>query len=274
MSKVTGKSLRRALEAAGRHAGSCPQFAGLLAALEPCAAPLQLGLQRAESRAARCAAPPLLAPLIRLALTPAPLPCRRGAARGHRRCVQGARMPSARLSPSSLAGGGAARSCSLRRRSSAPEGPWKGAQAAAAASVADRRRAAAWLLVLPAGVLGGAKEKQRKFMETVELQIGLKNYDPQKDKRFSGSVKLPYCPRPNMKVRRRCRWCRGCCRCCCRGCLAGPQLCRSSAAWRPCPQPQAWPAGGVPGSRCRPPRAHCAPVTVNPNHTPAGVRAG
>lgn len=50
-------------------------------------------------------------------------------------------------------------------------------------------------------MLGGAKEKQRKFTETVELQIGLKNYDPQKDKRFSGSVKLPYCPRPNMKVR-------------------------------------------------------------------------
>jgi large subunit ribosomal protein L10Ae len=35
----------------------------------------------------------------------------------------------------------------------------------------------------------------------VELQIGLKNYDPQKDKRFSGSVKLPYCPRPSMKLR-------------------------------------------------------------------------
>jgi large subunit ribosomal protein L10Ae len=37
-------------------------------------------------------------------------------------------------------------------------------------------------------------------METIELQIGLKNYDPQKDKRFSGSVKLPYIPRPRMKV--------------------------------------------------------------------------
>lgn len=49
-------------------------------------------------------------------------------------------------------------------------------------------------------MLTGAQEKQRKFTETVELQIGLKNYDPQKDKRFSGSVKLPYCPRPNMKV--------------------------------------------------------------------------
>ncbi|KAK9755898.1 hypothetical protein RND81_01G058100 [Saponaria officinalis] len=45
-----------------------------------------------------------------------------------------------------------------------------------------------------------AKEKNRKFVETVELQIGLKNYDPQKDKRFSGSVKLPHIPRPKMKV--------------------------------------------------------------------------
>ena len=32
------------------------------------------------------------------------------------------------------------------------------------------------------------------------LQVGLKNYDPQKDKRFSGTVKLPYMPRPNFKV--------------------------------------------------------------------------
>ena len=51
-----------------------------------------------------------------------------------------------------------------------------------------------------AGVLEGSKSKARKFTETVELQIGLKNYDPQKDKRFSGSVKLPYCPRPHLKV--------------------------------------------------------------------------
>lgn len=43
-------------------------------------------------------------------------------------------------------------------------------------------------------------EKKRKFRETVELQIGLKQYDPQKDKRFSGSVKLPRIPRPNMTV--------------------------------------------------------------------------
>ncbi|PHU29712.1 60S ribosomal protein L10a [Capsicum chinense] len=45
-----------------------------------------------------------------------------------------------------------------------------------------------------------ANEKKRKFTETIELQIGLKNYDPQKDKRFSGSVKLPHIPRPKMKI--------------------------------------------------------------------------
>eukprot|EP00296_Roombia_truncata_P008389 JP446869.1.p1 GENE.JP446869.1~~JP446869.1.p1 ORF type:complete len:218 (+),score=122.86 JP446869.1:30-683(+) len=42
--------------------------------------------------------------------------------------------------------------------------------------------------------------KKRGFTETVELQIGLKNYDPQKDKRFSGSVKLPSMPRPKMSI--------------------------------------------------------------------------
>mmetsp|Transcript_67437 Transcript_67437/g.195296 ORF Transcript_67437/g.195296 Transcript_67437/m.195296 type:complete len:218 (-) Transcript_67437:74-727(-) len=51
-----------------------------------------------------------------------------------------------------------------------------------------------------ATVIEGAKEKPRKFMETVELQIGLKDYDTQRDKRFAGSVKLPYVPRPRMKV--------------------------------------------------------------------------
>jgi len=38
-------------------------------------------------------------------------------------------------------------------------------------------------------VLTASKDKKRKFNETVDLQIGLKNYDPQKDKRFSGTVK-------------------------------------------------------------------------------------
>lgn len=49
-------------------------------------------------------------------------------------------------------------------------------------------------------MLEGSKAKPRKFTETIELQIGLKNYDPQKDKRFSGTVRLPYIPRPGMKV--------------------------------------------------------------------------
>eukprot|EP01108_Squamamoeba_japonica_P008039 TRINITY_DN69_c0_g1_i1.p1 TRINITY_DN69_c0_g1~~TRINITY_DN69_c0_g1_i1.p1 ORF type:complete len:218 (-),score=102.32 TRINITY_DN69_c0_g1_i1:166-819(-) len=40
-------------------------------------------------------------------------------------------------------------------------------------------------------ILEQAKTKQRKFTETIELQIGLKNYDPQKDKRFTGSIRLP-----------------------------------------------------------------------------------
>lgn len=49
-------------------------------------------------------------------------------------------------------------------------------------------------------LLAGSEEKPRKFTETVELQIGLKNYDPQRDKRFSGTVRLPNVPRPQMKL--------------------------------------------------------------------------
>ncbi|TIA72552.1 hypothetical protein E3P92_02208 [Wallemia ichthyophaga] len=43
-------------------------------------------------------------------------------------------------------------------------------------------------------------ENKRNFVETVELQIGLKNYDPQRDKRFSGTIKLPHVPRPRMAL--------------------------------------------------------------------------
>ena len=62
-------------------------------------------------------------------------------------------------------------------------------------------------------------EKKRNFTETIELQIGLKNYDPQRypsshfyvfffqnsdstcsDKRFSGQIKLPTIPRPQMTI--------------------------------------------------------------------------
>jgi len=49
-------------------------------------------------------------------------------------------------------------------------------------------------------VIEKSKEKGRKFTETIELQIGLKNYDPQKDKRFNGTVKLPTIPRPKLKL--------------------------------------------------------------------------
>ncbi|KAA8911975.1 hypothetical protein TRICI_003661 [Trichomonascus ciferrii] len=58
-----------------------------------------------------------------------------------------------------------------------------------------------------AGVRGNVQEllkaseaKKRNFLETIELQVGLKNYDPQRDKRFSGTVKLPHVPRPNMTI--------------------------------------------------------------------------
>jgi len=49
-------------------------------------------------------------------------------------------------------------------------------------------------------IIKDSKEKKRGFTETLELQIGLKNYDPQKDKRFSGSVKLPNPTKASFKV--------------------------------------------------------------------------
>merc|ERR1712010_266378 len=49
-----------------------------------------------------------------------------------------------------------------------------------------------------AQILAYSQEKQRKFVETIELQIVLKNYDTQKDKRFAGSIKLPNLPRPRL----------------------------------------------------------------------------
>jgi large subunit ribosomal protein L10Ae len=42
--------------------------------------------------------------------------------------------------------------------------------------------------------------KKREFLETIELQISLKNYDPVKDKRFSGNWRLPVPPRPAYSV--------------------------------------------------------------------------
>jgi len=42
--------------------------------------------------------------------------------------------------------------------------------------------------------------KKRNFTETIDMQVSLKNYDPQKEKRFSGTFKLPNTPRPNLKI--------------------------------------------------------------------------
>lgn len=50
------------------------------------------------------------------------------------------------------------------------------------------------------GIKEASAKKKRKFLETIELQIGLKNYDPNKDKRFSGTVRLNSNPRPKFKV--------------------------------------------------------------------------
>jgi len=49
-------------------------------------------------------------------------------------------------------------------------------------------------------VLKHAHDNKKSWVETIELQIGLKNYDPQKDKRFSGIIKLPFVPRDKFKV--------------------------------------------------------------------------
>jgi len=51
-----------------------------------------------------------------------------------------------------------------------------------------------------AEMLDESKSNNRKFTETIELQVALKNYDPTKDKRFSGTLRLPQAPKPNFNV--------------------------------------------------------------------------
>ena len=51
-----------------------------------------------------------------------------------------------------------------------------------------------------AAVLKQSTEKKRGFLETIELQIALKNFDPTKDKRFSGVVRLPIAPKNKFSV--------------------------------------------------------------------------
>lgn len=57
-------------------------------------------------------------------------------------------------------------------------------------------------MVIPRGKNKGnaLKAKKRNFVETIDLQVGLKDYDTQRDKRFAGTVKLPFVPRPRLKV--------------------------------------------------------------------------
>ena len=45
-------------------------------------------------------------------------------------------------------------------------------------------------------VLHGNQRKGHKFLERAELQISLKNYSPQKDKHFLGTVRLRSIPCP------------------------------------------------------------------------------
>jgi large subunit ribosomal protein L10Ae len=49
-------------------------------------------------------------------------------------------------------------------------------------------------------ILDHSNKKKRNFLESLELQIGLKNYDPKKDKRFSGSISVPHTPKEKKKV--------------------------------------------------------------------------
>lgn len=43
------------------------------------------------------------------------------------------------------------------------------------------------------------ERKKRKFVEAVELQIGIRDYDP--DKRFNGSIRLPNIAHQKIKVK-------------------------------------------------------------------------
>ena len=51
-----------------------------------------------------------------------------------------------------------------------------------------------------AGSLAREPAQAQKVLETVELQISLKSYDLQKDKPFSGTIRLKSTPRPKFSV--------------------------------------------------------------------------
>lgn len=51
-----------------------------------------------------------------------------------------------------------------------------------------------------AALLKQSQDQKRPFTQSIELQIGLKNYDPNKEKRFNASVVLPNVPRNKFNV--------------------------------------------------------------------------
>jgi len=49
-------------------------------------------------------------------------------------------------------------------------------------------------------ILEQSKKKKRGFVETIELQIALKNFDANKDKRLAGTLRLPIAPKQKYTV--------------------------------------------------------------------------
>lgn len=50
-----------------------------------------------------------------------------------------------------------------------------------------------------AAILAASEEKKRNFVETIEIQIGLKGFDPARDKRLNANVLLPKKPKRSYK---------------------------------------------------------------------------
>jgi len=51
-----------------------------------------------------------------------------------------------------------------------------------------------------AAILKNSAENKRKFVETIELQVALKNYDTTKEKKLAGTVRLPIAPKLKYSV--------------------------------------------------------------------------
>jgi len=49
-------------------------------------------------------------------------------------------------------------------------------------------------------ILKNATENKKKFVETIELQVALKNYDTTKEKKLAGTVRLPIAPKLKYSV--------------------------------------------------------------------------